>query len=88
MLFGFVLPLRFGWLLSSVFIRGLCAMLLMCTLFITKLLWLVRKLGSVNRFNHTSWVTVVTPTDSRKSARNGCEIDAFGGGFVLPLCFC
>ena len=29
---------------------------------------------SVNRFNHTSWVAIVTSTDRPKSVRNGCVI--------------
>ena len=31
----------------------------------------------VNRFNHTSWVAVVTPTDRPKSVRNRCVIEVF-----------
>ena len=30
-----------------------------------------------NWFNHTSWMTVVTPTDHPKSIRNRCVIEAF-----------
>ena len=41
----------------------------------------------VNRFNHTSWVAVVTPTDRPKSVRNRCEMEVFGGVFVLSRCF-
>ena len=41
----------------------------------------------VNRFNHTSWVTAVTPTDRPKSVRNSCVIKVFGGGFMLSRCF-
>ena len=33
----------------------------------------------VNWFNHTSGVTVVTPTDRPKSVRNRCVIEVFGG---------
>ena len=33
------------------------------------------KVGPVNQVNHTSWVTVVTPTDRSKSVRNRCLID-------------
>ena len=39
------------------------------------------------RFNHTSWVTVVTPTDRPKSVLNGCLIEVLGDDFVLPRCF-
>ena len=38
-------------------------------------------LALVNRFNHTSLVTAVTPTDRPKSVRNGCVIECFGGVF-------
>ena len=41
----------------------------------------------VNRFNHTSWVTTVTPTDRPKSVRNSCVIKVFGGVFMLSRCF-
>ena len=41
----------------------------------------------VNRFNHTSWVAIVTPTDRRKSVRNRCVIEVFGGVIVLSRCF-
>ena len=33
--------------------------------------------GPVNRLNHTSWVAVVTPTDSPKSVRNRCVMELF-----------
>ena len=33
----------------------------------------------VNRFNHTSWVAIVTPADRPKSVRNRCVIEVFGG---------
>ena len=42
---------------------------------------------SLTRYNHTSWVTVVTPTDRPKSVRNRCVIKGFGGVFVLSICF-
>ena len=41
----------------------------------------------INWFNHTSWVTVVTPTDRPKSVRNSCVIKVFGGVFMLSCCF-
>ena len=42
----------------------------------------------VNRFNHISWVTAVTPTDRPKSVRNRCVIKVFGGVFyVVTLLF-
>ena len=41
----------------------------------------------VNRFNHTNWVAIVTPTDRPKSVSNRCVIEVFGGVFVLSHCF-
>ena len=42
----------------------------------------------VNRFNHTSWVTVVTPTDRPKSVRIRCVIEVLSGVFyVVTLLF-
>ena len=41
----------------------------------------------VNRFNNTSWVAVVTPTDRPKSVRNRCVIKVFGSAFMLSLSF-
>ena len=42
----------------------------------------------MNRFNHTSGVTAVTPTDCPKAARNRCVIKVFGGVFyVVTLLF-
>ena len=40
----------------------------------------------VNRFNHTSGVTAVAPSDRPKSVRNRCEIEVFGGVFMLSRC--
>ena len=37
------------------------------------------KVGPVNQVNHTSWVTVVTPTDRPKSVRKRCVIEHFFG---------
>ena len=44
-------------------------------------------LSLINWFNHTSWVTAVTPTDRPKSVRNSCVIKVFGGVFMLSRCF-
>ena len=44
------------------------------------------KVGPVNRFNHTSWMTVVPPSDRPKLVRNRCVIDFFGDVFVLSCC--
>ena len=42
----------------------------------------------VNRFNHTSGVTAVSPTDRPKSVRNRCVIEVFGGVvYVVALPF-
>ena len=41
----------------------------------------------VNRFNHTSLVAIVDPTDRPKSARNRYVIEVFGGVFVLSRSF-
>ena len=59
----------------------------MCVLLIARLLRLVGRLSALNRFNHTSWVTAVTPTDRPKSVRNSCVIKVFGGVFMLSRCF-
>ena len=40
-------------------------------------------MGSNNRFNHTIWMAVDTPTDRPKSFFNHCVIELF----VLSLCF-
>ena len=45
----------------------------------------VGRLGSVNRFNDTSWMSVVTLNDRPKSVRNRCVIEFFGGVFVLSI---
>ena len=42
--------------------------------------------GPVNQVNHTSWVTVVTPTDRPKSVRNHCLIELFVALCVLSIC--
>ena len=41
----------------------------------------------VNRFNHTSWMALVTPTDRPKSVCNRCVIEVFGEVFVLSIGF-
>ena len=41
----------------------------------------------VNRFNHTSGVTVVTPTDRPKSVRNRCVIGVLVAFCVVMLLF-
>ena len=85
----FLWPLHFGWLLVlslykedylrifkgvSVWLHGCCGY------------W--EGWALVNRFNHTSAVTVVTPTDRPKSVRNRCVIGYFGCVFcVVTLLF-
>ena len=44
------------------------------------------KVGPVKPVNHTSWVTVVTPTDRPKSVRNRRVIKLFGDVLVLSRC--
>ena len=66
---------------------GLFTIFLMCVLLITQLCGKWEGWDPVNRFNHTSWVTVVTPTDRPKSVRNRCVIEVFCGVFVLSRCF-
>ena len=50
------------------------------------------KVGPVNKVNHTSWVTVVTPIDRPKSVGNRCVIELFCDVVcvvTLPFChFC
>ena len=59
---------------SSVFIRRIFYFYLDVCPFITQLLWLVGMLVFRKRFNHTSWMAVVTPIDRPKSVRNRCVI--------------
>ena len=42
---------------------------------------------STNRFNHSSWIAVATPTDRPKFICKRCVIDVFGGVFVFSLHF-
>ena len=58
------------------------AHLKMFVLLNTRLLQLFGRLVPVNRFNHTSRMDVVTPTDRPKSVRNRCVIE------VLVTFFC
>ena len=44
------------------------------------------KVGPVQPVNHTSWMTVDTPTDRPKSVRNCGVIEIFVALFVLSLC--
>ena len=53
--------------------------------------WLNGCCGLVGRWarkpvNHTSWVTVVTPTDRPKSVRNRCLIELFCGVVCVVTC--
>ena len=59
----------------------------MYVILITRLLRLLEGYDSVNRFNHTSQVAIVTPSDRPKSVRNRCVNEYFGGVFVLSRCF-
>ena len=58
----------------------------MCVHLITQLMWLVGRLDPVNRFNNTSEVAVVTPTERPKSARNHYVTEVVEGVHVLSLC--
>ena len=40
----------------------------------------------VNRFNHTSSMTIVTPTDCPMSVCKCCVIEVFSDVFMLPCC--
>ena len=66
-------------------IGELCCLL--ATLVITRLLRLVGRLGSRKPVNHTSLVTVVTPTDRPKSVRNYCVIVVLEDFDVVTLHF-
>ena len=59
----------------------------MCVLFITRLLRLVGGLGAPKRFNHTSWVTVVTPANRPKSVHNRYVIEVVGGVLCYHVSF-
>ena len=79
-------------LLLDTLIRSQCWWIedwsLQCVLLITRLLWLVGRWDPVNRFNHTSWVAIVTSADRPKSVRNRCVIEVFGGVLcVVTLLF-
>ena len=46
------------------------------------------KVGPAKKVNHTSWMTIVTPTDRPKSVRNRSVIELFYGVlcvFILPF---
>ena len=83
-----VLPLRFSWLLVLGLYKEDYLQIFKYVSF-----WLHGFCGKwegwdpVNRFNHTSWVAIVTPTDRPKSVHNRCVIEVFGGVFVLTRCF-
>ena len=42
--------------------------------------------GPVNPVNHTSWITVVTPSYRPRSVCNRCVIELFGDVLVLSCC--
>ena len=45
------------------------------------------RLGTLNRFNHTNLMTVVTPTDRPESVRNRCLIEVLVAFLCCPLVF-
>ena len=80
----FLWPLRFGWLLVLSFFKEDYLQIFKFVSF-----WLHGYCGKwegwalVNRFNNTSWVTAVTPTDRPTSVRNRCVIKVFVGVFFM-----
>ena len=44
------------------------------------------KVGPVKPVNHTSWMTVVTPSNCPKSVCNRCVIELFGDVFLVSCC--
>ena len=84
----FLWPLRFGWLLVlSLYKEDYIQFFKICFLLIARLLRKWDGWALINRFNHTSWVVVVSPTDRPKSVRNRCVIEVFGGVIVLSHWF-
>ena len=83
----FLLPLHFGWLLvrslyKDDYLQIFKYLSFRLHDFCDK--WEVWAL--LNR-NHTSCMTVVTPTDPPNSIRNRCVIEGFGSVFVLSIGF-
>ena len=81
-------PLRFGWLMVFSLYKEDYLQIFKCVSF-----WLHGCCGEwegwalVNRFNHTSGVTAITPTDRPKSVRNRCVIEVLVAFFMLSRCF-
>ena len=59
----------------------------MYVLLITDLLRFMESWDPVNRFNHTSLVAILTPTDRSMSVPYQFVIEVFGGVFVLSFSF-
>ena len=81
-------PLSFGWLLVlSLYTEDYLQ------IFKYVFFWLHGRCGKwegwalVNRFNHTSEVAVVAPTDRPKSVRNHYIIQVFGDVFFCHVAF-
>ena len=76
--YWFLWPLRLVWLLVCCLYKEVYLQIFKCVSF-----WLHGsgewEGGPVNQVNHTSWVSVVTPTDRPKSVRNCCLIEPFCG---------
>ena len=55
----------------------------------TAIFWqfITKRLDPENRFNHTSWVAVDTPTDRLKSVRNRCVIEVLVGFLCCHVAF-
>ena len=81
-------PLHFGWLLVlSLYKEDYLQILNVCPFYFNFFCSSWEGFVPVNRFNHTSWMTVVTITDRLKSVHNRCVIEVFGGVFVLSIGF-
>ena len=85
----FLWPFRFGWPFVLSHTKEDCLQIFKCVSF-----WLYGCCSKwegwalVNRFNHTSGVTVVTPTDRPMSVRIRCVIEVLVAFFfLLSSCF-
>ena len=84
--YRFLWPLRLGGCWFDVYIRRFIYKFLNVCPFDYTVVAGSGKVGPVNQVNHTSWVTVVTPTDRHISVRNRCVIELFVALFVLSFC--
>ena len=78
---------RFGWMLVAGLHKEVYLQFFKCVSFsLHSFCGLWEGWDHVNRFNHTSWMVAVTPTDRPKSARNRCVIEVFDDVLVLSHC--